>query len=126
MMTTWHDVTWQASYPCSVAFRGWVSLFCEGGGEQMMRVDKAWLRALLDRNPLKLSREANVPVLANQWGVKRSVSAARGRLQYAEDVATLFEQLGVHSALWIWRSYRKDKWGYVTAGRSQDLGHACC
>ena len=42
-----------------------------------MAVDKEWLRALLERNPLKLAREANVPVLANQWGVKRSVSEAR-------------------------------------------------
>ena len=54
-----------------------------------MRVDRAWLLALLERNPIKLMREHSVPVLANQWGVKRSVSAARGRLKYAEDVATL-------------------------------------
>ena len=32
--------------------------------------------------------------------------------RYAEDVANLFEESGIHSALWIWRSYRKDKWGF--------------
>ena len=101
-----------SNYPCSVAFRGWVNLFCAGGGEQEMRVDKEWLRALLERNPIKLSKDANVPILANQWGVKRSVSEARGRLRYAEDVASLFEQNGIHSALWIWRSYRKASWGF--------------
>ena len=29
-----------------------------------------------------------------------------------EDVARTFEALGVHSALWIWRSYRKPSWGF--------------
>ena len=101
-----------AEYPCAVAFRGWVSTFCPAGSEQTMKVDREWLQALLERNPLKLMREHNVPVLANQWGVKRSVSEDRGRLQYARDVATLFEREGVHSSLWIWRSYRKDKWGF--------------
>ena len=107
-----HGYSYPALYPCSVAFRGWVPLFCPNGGEQTMMVNKAWLQALLERNPVKLALENNVPVLANQWGVKRSVSAARGRLQYAEDVASLFEQLGIHSALWIWRSYRKENWGF--------------
>ena len=99
--------------------RGQVPLFCAGGGEQRMRVDKAWLYALLERNPLKLMREQHVPVLANQWGVKRSVSVERGRLRYAEDVATLFEQMGIHSALWIWRSYRKDTWGFELCVRAR-------
>ena len=77
-----------------------------------MVVDKRWLSALLERNPLKLREEYDVPLLANQWGVKRSVSEARGRLRYAEDVASLFEELQVHSALWIWRSFRKPSWGF--------------
>ena len=72
-----------------------------------MRVDRKWLRALLEEYPVRLAREAHVPLLANQWGVKRSVSEARGRLAYARDVAELFEEYGVHSGLWIWRSYRK-------------------
>eukprot|EP00966_Prymnesium_polylepis_P250328 5788219-Prymnesium_polylepis.1 len=100
-----------ATYPCSVAFRGWVSTFCESG-EQSVQVDKAWLQWLLQRNPLKLAREHGVPIYANQWGVKRSVSEARGRLAYAEDVAAAFEAAGVHSTLWIWRSYRKPTWGF--------------
>ena len=76
-------------YPCSVAFRGWVPLFCPRGGSQIIRVDRSWLRHLLDAYPIALSREADAPVFCNQWGVKRSVTAARGRLAYAEDVAPL-------------------------------------
>ena len=53
-----------------------------------------------------------VPVFANQWGIKRSVSEERGRLRYARDVASLFEEHAVHSALWIWRSYRSEHWGF--------------
>ena len=106
------SLSYPASYPCSVAFRGWVSMFCPGGGDQPVVVDKQWLQALLERNPLRLMREANVPVYANQWGVKRSISEANGRLKYAADVATLFEQAGIHSTLWIWRSYRKSSWGF--------------
>ncbi|KOO53502.1 cellulase, partial [Chrysochromulina tobinii] len=101
-----------ALYPCAVAHKGWASLFCPHGAEAPVMVDKQWLLGLLERFPLQLMRQYNVPVLANQWGVKRSVGEARGRLRYAEDVATLFEAHGVHSALWIWRSYSKDTWGF--------------
>ena len=51
-------------------------------------------------------------MFCNQWGVKRSVTAARGRLAYAEDVATLLDNGGIHSAVWMWRSYRKSSWGF--------------
>ena len=51
-------------------------------------------------------------MFCNQWGVKRSVTAARGRLAYAEDVATLLDSGGIHSAVWMWRSYRKSSWGF--------------
>ena len=79
-----HGLTYPAEYPCSVAHRGWVSLFCPDGGDAIVRVDRDWLQALLMRNPIQLSHDHSVPVLANQWGVKRSVSEARGRLQYAQ------------------------------------------
>ena len=69
-------------------------LFCETA-EQEVTIDRAWLAWLLQRNPLKLARERGVPVLCNQWGVKRSVSVEHGRLRYAEDVASLFEASGV-------------------------------
>ena len=45
---------------------------------------------------------------------------ARGRLAYAEDVATSFEQNGVHSTIWIWRSYRKSKWGFELVHEDDD------
>ena len=32
--------------------------------------------------------------------------------QKAATAKKLFEQNGIHSALWIWRSFRKDKWGF--------------
>ncbi|KAL1514538.1 hypothetical protein AB1Y20_003635 [Prymnesium parvum] len=109
------DVADQYSYPgtyaCADAFRGWVPTFCENS-QQLVRVDASWIEWLLQRNPVKLAREHGVPVYCNQWGVKRSVSEASGRLLYAEDVASLFEKDGVHSTLWIWRSYRKDSWGF--------------
>ena len=79
---------------------------------RQVSVDRNWLRSLLDRNPLKLQREHRVPVFANQWGIKRSVPDSHGRLTYARDVASLFVDSRVHSALWIWRSYRKDRWGF--------------
>ena len=101
-----------ADYPCSVAYAGWVPLFCPQGGNQVVRVDRRWLDAMLARNPLALAAAAEVPVFCNQWGVKRSVSEAHGRLEYARDVATAFEEHGVHSTLWIWRSYRKSSWGF--------------
>lgn len=60
----------------------------------------------------QLSRAFSVPVFCNQWGIKRSVPDASGRLKYAHDVAELFEATGVHSSLWIWRSYRSESWGF--------------
>lgn len=102
--------SYPATYPCSVAFRGWVHLFCTSA-EQPVTVDKAWLQGLLDRNPLRLSREYQVPLLCNQWGVKRSVTESRGRLRYAEDVASLLGASGIHSALWIWRSCEEKEVG---------------
>ena len=86
-----HGYTYPGSYPCNVAYRGWVPLFCPGGyagAESEVRIDKVWLHQLLLSNPIALSAEHNVPVLCNQYGVKRSVSEARGRLRYA-----------IHSAL---------------------------
>jgi hypothetical protein len=113
-ITQEHDraLSYPSTYPCRLAYPGWVSLLCPHGADAKVAVDRAWLASLLARNPLKLMREHAVPVLANQWGVKRSVPISSGRLAYANDVATLFEQGGVHSALWIWRSYRKAAWGF--------------
>ena len=48
----------------------------------------------------------------NPTHVHRSVSEEDGRLEYAHDVASAFEAHGVHSTLWIWRSYRKSSWGF--------------
>jgi hypothetical protein len=39
------------------------------------------MQALLLRNPVKLSRDFNVPIFANQWGIKRSVDESSGRLR---------------------------------------------
>jgi len=95
-------------YPCGVAFRGWVRNFCDNAS-QVVRVDRSWLETLLDY-PSTLARTHRVPVFSNQWGVKHSVRS--GRLAYASDVAGLFEERRIHSALWIWRSYRNEKWGF--------------
>ena len=63
-----------------MAFRGWVSTFCPNGGEQSLKVDKQWLQALLERNPLRLATEHHVPILANQWGESKPRSKANTRL----------------------------------------------
>ena len=106
------SLSYPAIYPCRLAYHGWVNLLCPDGGDANVTVDKAWHSQLLEHYPLRLRNDFSVPIFANQWGVKRSVPLANGRLEYARDVAGLFVERGVHSALWIWRSYRKDSWGF--------------
>lgn len=57
--TASNGYTYPGVYPCSVAFRGWVSSFCPLGPTQSVAVNKAWLLALLERNPLQVGRESN-------------------------------------------------------------------
>ena len=72
-----------------------------------------------------------VPVYCNQWGVKHLVPEHLGRRQYVRDLVNLFQVLclysrwserhnfhgnvfyqdyGIHSTYWIWRSYSADEW----------------
>ena len=72
-----------------------------------------------------------VPVYCNQWGVKHLVPEHLGRRQYVRDLVNLFQVLclysrwserhnfhenvfyqdyGIHSTYWIWRSYTADEW----------------
>ena len=51
-----------------------------------------------------------VPVFCNQWGIKHLVPESQGRRHYLRDMAQLFEETGIHSTYWTWRSYHKDVW----------------
>ena len=42
--------------------------------------------------------------------MKHLVPEELGRRQYIRELATLFQDYGIHSTYWTWRSYHKDQW----------------
>jgi len=97
-------------YSCNDVFKGWVDKMCPGEPEKVFHVDAEFFLNLLLQFPLRLQETRPVPIFCNQWGVKNLVPENLGRRQYVRDLANLFEEYGIHSTYWIWRSYHKDQW----------------
>ena len=65
--------------------------------------DKQWLSGQLD-TVTSFSRQYNVPVYIDQWGVHADSGGGDDvRKQYLDDILDLFESAAVHWAYWDWR-----------------------
>ena len=102
--------TFPGEYACNDIFKGWVEKMCPEDHNAVLYVDKNFFFNLLLEYPLRLSEVYSVPVYCKQWGIKHLVPEENGRQQYLQDISSLFEEAGVHSTYWIWRSYHKDLW----------------
>ena len=102
--------TYPGDYACNDIFKGWVSKMCPDDHDKIFHVDKNFFLELLLQFPLHLQETRPVPVYCNQWGIKHLVPEDQGRRQYLQDVAQIFEETGVHSSYWVWRTHSKDQW----------------
>ena len=117
VQSSYEDTTPANSFPgvstCDVVFKGWVDLFCANRSE-VVQVNEALLENVLTTYVVGFRERYHVPVLLNQWGVKRAVSDDRGRLRYVAAALSLFKKYDVHSAWWVWRWEGRssgDHWG---------------
>ena len=118
----YNDLTYPSVYPCNVALPGWTCAgrghsppcFCPDSPTEPVGVNKTWLVSLLTQYPLAFRDKYNLPLLVNQWGMYKQVSAERGGLKYFQDIVDIFNQYKIHSICWVWKwSYPNNAWnGY--------------
>jgi len=97
--------SYPSSMSCDVVFKGWTQIFCPTDRSQVFDVNKDLLESVLVNYPLAFSRRYNVPVLNNQFGVKRGAGDDNGRARYMKDLLDVFAKHSVHSIYWVWRMH---------------------
>ena len=115
---------YNASYPCSSLYDGWVEQVCPSWNlsnfDTPIRFDKEWhahnLRLFADA----LREKHSVPVFMNQFEVVHGVSAASGRYAYIDDLLSLAKDLDLGWAWWTWSGGNPDGWSH---GSSEVVFH---
>uniref|UniRef100_A0A7S2TUX8 Uncharacterized protein n=1 Tax=Lotharella oceanica TaxID=641309 RepID=A0A7S2TUX8_9EUKA len=106
--------SYPSSMPCDTVFKGWTQILCPTNRSQVFNIDRDLLESVLLSYPLAFSQRHNVPVLNNQFGVKRAAGDNHGRARYMTDLLDVFAKHDVHSIYWNWRWHGKstgDHWG---------------
>ena len=74
----------------------------------MVRLDRSWSETQFNNFALPIKTQFNVPIFMNQWEAVHGISAAAGRYDYIEDVASLAEEMGFGWAWWTWAGGNSD------------------
>eukprot|EP00051_Salpingoeca_urceolata_P012410 m.153817 g.153817 ORF g.153817 m.153817 type:complete len:427 (-) comp17482_c0_seq1:15-1295(-) len=106
------STTYPTTLPCDSVYPGWTQVFCPHDTKSPVIVNRDWMTTLLANYVLSFRAKFDVPVYCNQWGVHHEVSVTHGRLRYAVDLVSVLRSNAIHHTYWIWRSYKKQSWGY--------------
>ena len=105
-------------YSCKEVYDSWWKGACDSKDGEV-KVDAIFLKHIMRDIPGRLQDRLHAPVYCNQWGVKDEVGRQEGRLKYATALLDAFASEGIHSTMWIWRSYskggrdiHKPEWGF--------------
>ena len=110
--------TFPGMYSCKEVYDSWWKGACDSKDGEV-KVDAIFLKHIMRDIPGRLQDRLHAPVYCNQWGVKDEVGRQEGRLKYATALLDAFASEGIHSTMWIWRSYskggrdiHKPEWGF--------------
>ena len=105
---------YNASYPCSTLYDGWVSAACPSWNlsspDAAVPFDKRWHSHNLAVFADAFHTAHRVPVFMNQFEVVHGVSAASGRYAYIRDLLAVSQDLGIGWAWWTWAGGNSEGW----------------
>tara|TARA_B110001452_G_scaffold267370_1_gene277014 strand:+ start:1914 stop:3167 length:1254 start_codon:yes stop_codon:yes gene_type:complete len=107
---------YNASYPCSTLYDGWVSAACPSwnvsSDDAPIMFDRSWHEHNLRYFADALKTAHDVPVFLNQFEVVHGVTEAAGRYAYIRDLLSIAQQLGIGWAWWTWEGGSSGGWSH--------------